>query len=287
MIGDRPSETSLTVAAARAAHLIVDREPRIFSDPRVESLLGERADQLMTFHRMFPAHRSLAGIRVEATCRSRYTEDRLAEAIDRGVDQYVVLGAGLDTFAYRSPLASQVRVFEVDHPGTQRWKRRALSRAGITPPDNLTFVSMDFESGWSIDQLASDGLDLRRPAFVSVLGVTVYLTRAAVTETIATVGALPEGTELIADYMLPRELLDRAARGFVDAVLPGAAGSGEPWRSFFTPDDMSALLRRHGFDAVRHVRQREMIDPSLWERRDSLRPTRASVIAHGTRSGRC
>lgn len=119
-----PSQTALTAAAARAAHPIVDQAPFIFVDPLAGTLLGTRADELLDYHRRHGGHPVLSGARTQVTCRSRYTEDRLADAIGRGIGQYVLLGAGLDSFAYRSPLAGRVRVFEVDHPATQEYKRR-------------------------------------------------------------------------------------------------------------------------------------------------------------------
>lgn len=130
----QPSLTAQTAAAARAAHLIVDDEPRIFADTLAEAMLGERAEEFIAYHRAHGTHPVLAGARAQVTCRSRYTEDRLARGIEHGIGQYVLLGAGLDSFAYRSPLAGRVRVFEVDHPVTQEWKRQvaAGSVAGAT-----------------------------------------------------------------------------------------------------------------------------------------------------------
>jgi methyltransferase (TIGR00027 family) len=283
VIGGQPSQTSLVVAAARAAHLIVDKEPWLFSDPVAGRLLGRQREQLMANHRMFPTLRALAGLRAEATCRSRYTEERLASAVERGIGQYIVLGAGLDTFAYRSPLVGdRLRVFEVDHPATQEWKRRALAAAGVAVPGGLTFVPVNFESQRLVDRLVSDGFDRERPAFVSCLGVTVYLTRAAIGALFSAVGSLAEGSEFAVDHVLPRELLDREGRRFVDSMVPQVAASGEPWRSPLAPDEVSALLRRHGFASVRHVQQRDMVDPALWQRRDSLRPTGTAAIAHAT-----
>ena len=119
-----PSLTALTAAAARAAHLIVDNEPVIFADTLAQAMLGERAEELISYHLAHGTHPVLASARAQVTCRSRYAEDRLADAIGRGIGQYVLLGAGLDSFAYRSPLAGRVRVFEVDHPATQEYKRR-------------------------------------------------------------------------------------------------------------------------------------------------------------------
>ena len=128
---EQPSLTALTAAAARAAHLIVDNEPVIFADTLAQAMLGERAEELLSYHRVHGTHPVLTGARAQVTCRSRYAEDRLADAIERGIGQYVLLGAGLDSFAYRSPLAGRVRVFEVDHPATQEYKQRVREVAGL------------------------------------------------------------------------------------------------------------------------------------------------------------
>jgi methyltransferase (TIGR00027 family) len=126
---DEPSQTALTAVAARAAHLVVDGSPKIFTDSLAAALLLDRADELLAYHRTHGGHPVLSGARTQVVTRSRYTEDRLAESVQRGAGQYVILGAGLDSFAYRSALAARVRVFEVDHPATQAWKRWAVSRA--------------------------------------------------------------------------------------------------------------------------------------------------------------
>jgi methyltransferase (TIGR00027 family) len=277
-----PSQTALTAAAARAAHLIVDGEPRIFADTLAYTILGDEAEKLIGYHRAHGDHPILAGARAAATTRSRYTEDRLAEAVGRGVTQYVILGAGLDSFAYRAGPADDVRVFEVDHPGTQRWKRRRLEEAGIALPDTVTFVPVDFETGSLSDALARAGFDPARPAFVSWLGVTMYLTREAIAGTLTEVGGFAPGTEIVLDSMLPADLRDSAGQAYVEAVAPVAAERGEPWLSFFTPEEMSALLEGHGFGLIQHARRREAVDAALWDRADSVRPSDLSLMTHAT-----
>ncbi|MDT0343794.1 class I SAM-dependent methyltransferase [Streptomyces litchfieldiae] len=134
------SQTALAAAAARAAHLLVDGRPFLFVDDLAEALLGEDAAEHLAQHRKHGGHPVLWQARAQVACRSRYAEDRLGAAVARGVEQYVILGAGLDTFAHRSPLARRLRVFEVDRPATLRWKRRLLERAGIAVPDGVTPV---------------------------------------------------------------------------------------------------------------------------------------------------
>jgi methyltransferase (TIGR00027 family) len=277
----QPSFTALTAAAARAAHLVVDREPAIFADTLAAPLLGERADELLSYHRRHGTHPVLAGARTQAACRSRYTEDALARATGRGVTQYVILGAGLDSFAYRNR-AARVRVFEVDHPATQDWKRCAIAAARISVPDGVTFVAADLAKDSPAGRLAAAGFDTTAPALVSWLGVTMYLTRDAVAATLAEFGGLAAGTEVIADYMLPRELRDEAGAGYADQVAQVSAERGEPWLSCFAPGEMTGLARAAGFGDVRNVRQRDTIPAALWKRSDPLRPADLAVLFHGT-----
>ena len=281
MGNEEPSWTALTAAAARAAHLVVDAEPLIFRDTLAFPLLGELAEELIEYHRAHGDHLVLAGARTAVTTRSRYTEDRLAAAVRNGLTQYVVLGAGLDTFACRATADRQdrpVRVFEVDHPATQRWKLARLAAARIGLPQTLAFVPADLETESPIDGLVRGGFDITRPALVSWLGVTMYLTREAIDQTLATIAGLAPGTELIVDHMLPERLRDADGQTYVDLVMPSFADRGEPWLTFLGPEDMAALLKRHGFDVVEHVRQRDAVDTALWNRADPLRPYELSVL---------
>ena len=288
----------MTAAAARAAHLIVDGEPVIFADTVAEAMLGERAEELIAYHRAYGAHPVLAGARAQVTCRSRYAEDQLARAVRDGIGQYVILGAGLDTFAYRSPLARRVRVFEVDHPATQEWKRR-VGPAPEVPgsevpgpevpgpevpgpefPGLVTFVPADLVSDSLGDGLRRAGFDFAAPAFVSWLGVTMYLDQGAIDRTVSVLGGLAPGTELVVDYMLAAGLRDAEGGSYADQVGQAAAERGEPWLSLFVPEAMAALLAGCGFGPARDVSQREMIPAGLWDRSDSLRPAELSHIAH-------
>jgi len=279
---EQPSMTALTAAAARAAHLIVDHDPRIFVDVLASAMLGDQAGEFLSYHRAHGTHMVLRSARTQATCRGRFAEDRLADAVRRGVRQYVILGAGLDSFAYRSDRADQVRVFEVDHPATQQWKRRLLSRARIPVPDAVAFVPVDFETDSLEEHLTRGGFDPSQPALVSWLGVTMYLTRAAISQTLAVVGRFAPGTEVITDHMLPAGLRDEDGDSYVEQVAPVAAQRGEPWLTFLSPGDMSGLLAGHGFVSIRHVRQRDAVDARMWDRTDSLRPIELSYLAHAT-----
>ena len=288
----QPSLTALTAAAARAAHLIVDNEPVIFADTLAQAMLGERAEELISYHRAHGAHPVLAGARAQVTCRSRYAEDRLAAAIERGIGQYVLLGAGLDSFAYRSPLAGRVRVFEVDHPATQAYKRRVRgggrrrdggaggTAGGAGAAGDVRFVAVDFGRDSLGEALERAGFDAGQPALVSWLGVTMYLDESAIEATVTVLGGFAPGSELVVDYMLPAGMRDAAGQMYADLVGQAAAEWGEPWRSVFAPAAMAALLARHGFGPARDVGQRDMIPAGAWDRSDALRPAELSRIAH-------
>jgi methyltransferase (TIGR00027 family) len=276
--------SSQTAAAARAAHLIVDAPPYIFADTLAQRLLGNLADELIDYHRNHGAHLVLVGARTQVACRSRFAEARVAAGVARGVDQYVILGAGLDTFGYRSELARQLRVFEVDHPATQDWKRGSLATAEIPVPDSVHFVPMDFESDSLPQRLAEAGYDRTRPAVVSWLGVTMYLTRPAIAETLAVLGGFAPGTELVMDYMLPAELRDETGQTYVDLVAPMSAERGEPWLTFLTPADLSTMLTDAGFGEVTHADQADAIESQLWNRTDPLRPAELSMLVSARRS---
>jgi methyltransferase (TIGR00027 family) len=263
------SNTARTAAAARAAHLIVDQPPTIFADTLALDLLGEEAEEFVGYHRLHGSHLVLAAARGQVVCRSRFAEDRLTAAVRRGVRQYVILGAGLDSFAYRSALSPQVRVFEVDQRATSDWKRRRLAAAGIAEPANLVFVACDLGAGSFADDLVRTGL-----------GVTMYLTGGAIGRTLADLSALAPGSEIVADYMLPRALRDEAGNTYVDLVAPNAAERGEPWLTFLSPEEMSKLLNAHGFRPLRHVAQCDIGGPATWMRSDSLRPVDLALIAH-------
>jgi methyltransferase (TIGR00027 family) len=274
------SQTALTAAAARAAHLIVDHEPVIFADTLAADLLGDKADELIGYHRLHGSHLVLACARAQVTCRSRYTEQAVTDGLARGVAQYVLLGAGLDTFAYRSALAGRISVFEVDEPATQGWKRKQLAAAGLAAPPSTRYVPVDFELDSLTSRLVAAGFDLAAPALVSWLGVTMYLTQDAIGAVVAEVGRFASGTELILDYMLPAELRDEIGNSYVEQVAPAFAQRGEPWLSFFSPGQMTALLEGHGFAGVRHIAQRYVGTDAMWQRTDMLRPSYLSKLAH-------
>jgi methyltransferase (TIGR00027 family) len=238
----QPSRTALGAAAHRAAHQSLDGG-RIFADPLAGAVLGTTAADIFGDELDRPANR---GMRAFIAARSRFAEQGLAEAVARGVRQYVVLGAGLDTFAHRNPFAD-LRVFEVDHPATQGWKRRRLAEAGLAPPATLTFAPVDFERQTLAAGLAAAGFDAAAPAFFAWLGVVVYLTRPAVLETLGFIAGLPAGSAVVFDYGEPISAYPPEQQAHQAQRAQRATAIGEPWLTRFRPADLAAELRRLGF----------------------------------------
>jgi len=276
-----PSKTALGAARLRAAHLIVDDPPPIFDDPLALRLLDpgaertirERADRFRT-----PASRTL---RCDVVVRSRHAEERLAQAVRRGVRQYVIIGAGLDTFAYRQPAwAGDLRIIEVDHAASQLEKHARLRRAGIEPPTNLRYATADLESDDLAPLLAAAGLDTTRTAFVACLGVLVYLSEGAAASIFATAAGLPPGSEFVFTFSRP----DAATVG---APSPGSAAAhvaaiGEPWRTRFGPESLASRLEAMGFGSVAFLFAEDVAERYLRGRNDGLRAPSRVVLAHAT-----
>jgi len=239
----QPSRTAQRVAIRRAAHQVVDDVPRVFDDPLAVAIAGWDTEADPQFGSSFS--RSLRAFLV---ARSRYAEYQLAGAVKRGVRQYVVLGAGLDTFAYRNSFQSAgLHVFEVDHPATQAWKRARLDEVCIPVPQDMTFASVDFERE-SLDQgLLRAGFDQRQPAFFSWLGVTPYLSRPAFDSTIQFIARMPATSGVAFDFAVERSLLSPAQQLALDALSARVARAGEPFRLFFDPAVLVSDLARLGF----------------------------------------
>ena len=241
----QPSRTALAAASYRAAHQLLE-EGRVFADPLATAVLGVPTAQLLAGDTQAPATRSM---RLFTAARSRFAEDSLAAAVARGVRQYVVLGAGLDTFAHHNPFAAQgLRVFEVDYPATQAWKQQRLADAGLAAPASLTFAPVDFERQTLAQGLAAAGFDAAAPAFFAWLGVTVYLTREAVVDTLRFIAGVPGG-EVVFDYGEPLSAFPEGeARARQAARAERAAAMGEPWITRLVPAELAAALQGFGFD---------------------------------------
>ncbi|MDE1178702.1 MAG: class I SAM-dependent methyltransferase [Edaphobacter sp.] len=264
----RPSRTALRVAMRRAAHQIFDAQPLVFDDPIAVPILGKEYLPEVERTRFKLAKPHSVALRAFLVARSRYAEELLASAVARGVTQYVLLGAGLDTFAHRNSF-SGLHVFEVDHPATQQWKRDLLAANNIAIPESLTYVPVDFEHQLLATQLAEAGLDASKPAFFAWLGVVPYLTIEAFRSTLAYIADHPAGSGVVMDYGQPREalpLLERMAR---DSMSSRVASAGEPFQLFFTPNDMASELR--GFHDIEDLGTAELNERYFSNRSDNLR----------------
>lgn len=246
---NRPSQTALGAALHRAAHQLVDQPP-IFVDPLALKIIGPEAEAEVRTGTERHAQASAARMRAFLAVRSRYTEDCFAEAVARGVGQYVVLGAGLDTFAYRGPHPG-LRIFEVDHPATQGWKRERLKTAAIAIPENLSYAPVDFESETLHEGLKRAGFDFDKSAFFAWLGVVPYLTYDAILATLGFVARhLKTGSEILFDYAEPIEGRGPEQREAVAELAKRVAEIGEPLRSFFYPCDLERDLSALGFSVI-------------------------------------
>lgn len=265
-----PENTAVRVALWRALHLQVDPPPHVIADEVGLRLVGpddgwQRRPDMSPFTRPF---------RASILARARFVEDLVEDRVGRGVGQYVILGAGLDTFAQRRPeLGARLAVFEVDQPGPQAWKRQRLVELGFGVPSFLHLVPVDFEAGdawW--ERLNAAGFDARRPAVVASTGVSMYLTKEAIAATLRQVSALAPGSALVMSFMLPIELADPDVRPGIERAAEGARANGTPFLSFFTPAEMLALARQAGLRDVEHVSAAALAERYFAGRTDGLRP---------------
>jgi methyltransferase (TIGR00027 family) len=268
---DSPDSTAVRVALWRALHVEVDPPPHVLEDEIGLQLAAPEAgwrgrpDMDPQGTRMF---------RASIVARARFIEDLVLDQAARGVAQYVILGAGLDTFAQRRPdVATRLRVFEVDQPGPQAWKRQRLIELGFGVPEWLRLVGVDFEAGaawWP--SLVAAGFDAAQPAVVASTGVSMYLTRDAVAAMLGQLAGLAQGSTLAMSFLLPLELAEPEVRPGMDAAERGASASGTPFISFFTPAEMLSLAREAGFREVQHVSAAMLAQRYFAGRPDGLRP---------------
>ncbi|MGF6853062.1 class I SAM-dependent methyltransferase [Paraburkholderia sp. CI3] len=266
-----PDSTAARVALWRALHVQADAPPHVLEDEVGLQLLApaedwrSRGDMDPRFTRPF---------RASIVARARFIEDLVVEQTGRGVDQYVILGAGLDSFAQRRPdIASRLTVFEVDPPGPQTWKRQRLGELGFGLPDWLRFVPVDFEAGDSWRQrLVAEGFDESRPAVVVSTGVSMYLTKEANAATLREVAGLARGSTFAMTFLLPLEMADPDVRPGLEMAEKGARAGGTPFISFFMPQQMIAMGREAGFDDARHVSAADLTQRYFAARTDGLRP---------------
>lgn len=261
------SRTAQRVAIRRAAHQLLDR-PRVLDDPLALLIIGaDAADELQSNPKEH--HAFSRAFRAFMAARSRYAEDELGRAVAHGVMQYVVLGAGLDTFAYRNPHPG-LRVFEIDHPATQAWKRERLQAAGIAIPSPLIFVPIDFEQQTLEAGLEDSGFNANSPAFFSWLGVTPYLTREACMTTLGCIAKLPAGSGVVFDFAVDPALLNAGQRQALAALSKRVAAAGEPFQLFFDPAKLQDELISLGFRHTEFLQGKELNARYFKDRTDGL-----------------
>ena len=237
----RPSKTALRVALRRAAHQLYDARPLVLDDPIAVAILGDTYAEELRRTPTRPDRPFSVSLRAFLVARSRYAEDMLARAVAHGVTQYVLLGAGLDTFAHRNP-HPQLHVFEVDHPATQEWKRELLVAGALPAPADLTYAPVDFERQSLREQLHAAGFDPAVPTFFAWLGVVPYLTLEAFRSTIAFIASQPAGSGVVLDYGQPRSSLPFLEKLAHDSLAARVKLAGEPFQLFFTPPGIAAEL---------------------------------------------
>jgi methyltransferase (TIGR00027 family) len=273
--------TAVRVALWRAMHVQIDSTPHVLED-EIGLRLAAPDDGWRRRPDMDP--QATSGYRAGIVARARFIEDLVTEQAGHGVVQYVILGAGLDTFAQRRPeIASHLRVFEVDQPGPQAWKRQRLIELGFGIPEWLRLVPVDFEaaaSWWG--RLAAAGFDASRPAVVASTGVTLYLTKDAIAATLRQIATLAPGSTLAMTFILPLELLDPDDRPQQQAVQKSARAAGTPFVSFFSPPEMLALASDAGFTQAQHVSTADLIQRYFTGRTDGLRPSSGEAFLVAT-----
>ncbi len=269
-----PSRTALSAARHRAAHQLLE-QGRIFNDPLALPILGENPQSIVDQAQNDVSRR----MRIFIAARTRFAEDVLAAAIARGVTQLVVLGAGLDTFACRGAYPDALRIFEVDHPATQAWKRQRLADAAIAVPPGLTFAPIDFERETLSAGLAAAGFNPARPAFFTWLGVVPYLTPEAVWTTLRYIASLPHGAHVVFDYSDPPDSLSPEMRAIYEARAARVAALGEPWVNHFEGDALRAELIETGFKTIEDLGPRE-IAARWFPHRAGSAPSKGGHILH-------
>ncbi|WP_410573684.1 class I SAM-dependent methyltransferase [Amycolatopsis sp. cmx-4-61] len=275
-----PDSTAVRTALWRALHVEVDPPPHVFADD-LGLRLADPGDGWRDREDMDPA--TAGRYRAGMVARARFVEDLVTAEAARGVGQYVILGAGLDTFAQRRPdIAARLRVYEVDQPGPQAWKRARLAELGLGVPDWLHFVPVDFETASWWERLAAAGFAADEPAVVASTGVSMYLTKAANAATLRRIAGFAPGSTLAMTFMLPAELLDDGERARHRAIASKAKAAGTPFVSSFAPEELLAMAREAGFPRVAHVSGAELDARYFADRTDGLRIVRGEEFLVAT-----
>jgi methyltransferase (TIGR00027 family) len=274
MADHEASRTALGAAYMRAAHQVLDAQPRILDDPVAISLLGPTALRRINDTAEYYRTPERLALRAHVVLRSRFTEDRLAAAVHRGIAQYVILGAGFDTFALRQPRWAQaLKILEVDHPGTQAMKRSHLAEAGLAMPENADFAIIDFEHESLLDGLLRYRVSINEPTFFSWLGVTMYLKEDAIDSVLRSVAKFASGSEIVLTFAQPP--------GDSPSIFAQRAEIlDEPWVSYFEPDALEAKLHGAGFSKVEFLSPTEAAARYFRHRpRDLPVPRRTNILS--------
>ncbi|WP_278552048.1 class I SAM-dependent methyltransferase [Elizabethkingia bruuniana] len=270
----QPDNTAIRTALWRAFHTQADAEPHILEDTVGLQLIApeegwqERPDIKYTQR-----------LRASVVARSRYIEDIITTEIPKGTDQYVILGSGLDTFAQRNPdTASKIQIFEIDQPGTLIWKQKRLSETGFHVPENLHFVPVNFEKSSWWEQLLKAGFNIHKPAVIACTGVTLYLTRSAIKETLQHMVSLAAGSVVAISFYLPVKLLEKEDQPMQEMANKGAQQSGTPFISFFSPEEVIAIAKESGLNNTDLVSTKDIKDLYFKNRTDGLSPASGEVF---------
>jgi methyltransferase (TIGR00027 family) len=273
-----PDNTAVRTALWRALHMQVDAKPYVFEDEVGLKLIApphgwqQRPDMKFTKR-----------LRASIVARARFIEDLIIEQTKQGIDQYVILGPGLDTFAQRRPdVASKLQIYEIDQPATLAWKRLRLIELGFGVPNYLHFVPVNFEASRWWDELLKAGFRSNKPAVVACTGVSLYLTKEAIIATLHRVATLAQGSKLAMTFYLPTELLDEEDKPMQEIAEKGARAAGTPFISFFAPDEILSLARAAGFKEAKTISTKDMERHYFTNRADDLLPASGEVFLLAT-----
>jgi methyltransferase, putative, TIGR00027 family len=271
-----PDNTAVRTSLWRALHVQVDAKPHILEDEIGLKLIAPPGDWQER-----PDMKFTKRLRASIVARARFVDDLIIEQSNRGITQYVILGAGLDTFAQRKPgIASKLRIYEIDQPGTLTWKQQRLIELGFGVPEYLHFVPVNFETSSWWEELLKAGFDISKPTVVACTGVTLYLTKEAITSTLNQIATLATGSTFAMTFYLPMELLDEEDKPLHEIGDKGAREAGTPFVSFFTPDEMMALAREAGFKEAKTISTQDM--PYFNNRSDNLSPASGEIFLLAT-----
>ncbi len=275
-----PDNTAVRTALWRAMHVQFDAEPHILEDEVGLKLIAPNAEwrQRPDMHPQFTKR-----LRASMVARARFIDDLIIEQSKNGISQYVILGAGLDTFAQRRPdIASKLQLFEIDQPDTQTWKRQRLIELGFGIPEGLHFVSVNFETSSWWEQLLKAGFDISQPAVIACTGVSLYLTKDAITAMLNQIAMLASGSTLAMTFYLPMALIDEEDKPLQEMAEKGAREAGTPFVSFFAPNEMLALADEAGFKEAKTISTKDLEQLYFTGRTDHLLPASGEVFLLAT-----